>query len=303
MSNLIHLKLNHTILGETASSSAPHRFQFNIPVDSASPISVEVRVDKKKVVSTHTTEISDGMLKFLQTETQEVPPELHAELRAITSGVRSATREVLTLIKYGLGWINLNELLMSSKDAEWSTDEVAWKPLPSLLTIVADGYSMHPLNETTASAIQQCIDSGFKPFVALRHLHKARNESIPHYKWIDATIAAELAIKEFLIRLRPEIATLLLEMPSPPLQKLYGTVLESFGMQRSPKLKEIGKGVEIRNKLVHRPGETTISHEDANTYVRDVEIAIYHLLISLYPDDPNIQYFYYAARHEPKTKQ
>ena len=69
-------------------------------------------------------------------------------------------------------------------------------------------------------------------------------------------------------------------------------------MQRSPKVKRIAKGVEIRNKLVHRPEETKITLEEANTYVRDIEIAIYHLLISLYPDDPNVRYFYYTATLE-----
>jgi len=111
-----------------------------------------------------------------------------------------------------------------------------------------------------------------------------------------------LAIKEFLIRFKPEIATLLLEMPSPPLHKLYGDVLESFGLQRSPKVKEIAKGIEIRNKLVHRPEENIISSEEAIKYVQDIEVAIYHLLFSLYPNDPNIRFFYYSIRFEQTPK-
>jgi len=138
----------------------------------------------------------------------------------------------------------------------------------------------------------------FEPFLALRHLHRARTEDIPRYKWIDATIAAELAIKEFLMKLRPEVVTLLLETPSPPLHKSYGPVLESFGVERSPKVSQIRKGVEIRNKLVHRPEEIRITLQDANTYVRDVEIAVYHLLLSLYPNDPNVRRFYYTETLE-----
>ena len=55
--------------------------------------------------------------------------------------------------------------------------------------------------------------------------------------------AAELAIKEFYIRLAPQLETLLLEVPSPLLTKLHGSVMKSLINVKSPKLKEISKGV------------------------------------------------------------
>jgi hypothetical protein len=262
---------------------------------------VKLLPNEKEVISSCSRNVSESAWTFLQTDRPEIPSALQSELSSITSDITSATRKVLALVKYALGCIDLDEQLLSFKSVEWSADKTGWKPFPTLVKGVADAYSTHHLNQQTAHAIQQCIDRGFEPFVALRHLHKARIERIPHYKWIDATIAAELAIKEFLIRLKPEIATLLLEMPSPPLHKLYGSVLESFGVQRSPKVKEIQKGVEIRNKLVHRPGEAEISLEDANAYVHDIEDAIYHLIVSLYPDDSNIGHFYYAFRFQPTS--
>jgi hypothetical protein len=148
------------------------------------------------------------------------------------------------------------------------------------------------LNENTAKAIQEYLEQGQEPFFALRHLHKAKKEDNPRYKWIDTTIAAELAIKEFLIRLKPEIETLILEVPSPPLHKLYGSVLESFTKQRSPKLKEIQKGAEVRNKLLHNPKLEDVDGQKASKYVQDVEIAIFHLLTLLYPKDSIIKTFY-----------
>ena len=102
--------------------------------------------------------------------------------------------------------------------------------------------------------------------------------------WIDSTIAAELAIKEFLIRYRPDWKTLLIELPSPPIHKLYGPVLESLAGEKSPVLKELQKGSEIRNRLIHRAGES-VSREEANEYFMNVETAIFHLLALLYPDD------------------
>lgn len=295
---LIHLKCRYTILGEIFFGSDPSDLRFSVPLGGSSPVIIEIVPSRNEVEASYTVEVSEEMWSFLRAGILEWPSALYDELRMIVTNPSSATKRVLNLVKYGLGCINLNERLFGHKSAEWSIDEVEWKIWPRRITATLDVYAIHPLNRRTVSAIQECIQNGFEPFLALRHLHKARVEGIPHYKWIDATIAAELAIKEFLIRLKPEIATLLLGMPSPPLHKLYGEVLESFGMQRSPKLRQIAKGVEIRNKLVHRPEETKITPEEANTYVRDIETAIYHLLISLYPDDLNVRYFYYAATLE-----
>lgn len=156
----------------------------------------------------------------------------------------------------------------------------------SMLTkLVVDIKNVTPLNEDNAKIIQEYLDNDFQPFLALRHLHRAKNEDNPRYKWIEATIAAGLAIKEFLIRKKPEVEALLIEIPSPPLHKLYGSILESFTGQKSPKLKELQKGAEIRNKLIHRPKEIDISAQEANKYVQDVEIAIGHLLTMLYPEN------------------
>ena len=101
--------------------------------------------------------------------------------------------------------------------------------------------------------------------------------------WIDATIAAELAIKEFLITYKPEVEVLLLEVPSPPLYKLYGSILKSYTGEKSPKVKELAEGAKIRNLLVHKPEQTNIDHQEAIDYVSDVEFAIGHLLYLLDP--------------------
>ena len=158
--------------------------------------------------------------------------------------------------------------------------------------ITTNARGIITLSADSATEIQRYLLTDFQPFFALRHLHKAINEFNPRYKWIDATIAAELAIKEFLIRLRPEIETLLLEMPSPPIDKLYGSVLKSFTGQSSPKLRELRDGMVMRNKLLHRPTETTVTSEEANAYVADVESAIYHLMTLLYPKDTLVKHRY-----------
>ena len=72
---------------------------------------------------------------------------------------------------------------------------------------------------------------------------------------------------------------------SPNFWRLYGSILESWPRQRSPKIKGLQKGAEIRNKLIHRSKEIDTSTQEVNKYVQDVEIAIGHLLTILYPEN------------------
>jgi hypothetical protein len=55
-----------------------------------------------------------------------------------------------------------------------------------------------------------------------------------------------------LSRKAPEIKTILMEVPSPPLYKLYGSILEKYAGEKSPKKKQIGscrsKGGSVQNK-------------------------------------------------------
>jgi len=88
-----------------------------------------------------------------------------------------------------------------------------------------------------------------------------------------------------LILIRPEIETLLLEVPSPPIHKMYGAVLKSFAGEESPMKAALQKGAEIRNKLIHRPTEPSVDGDDADLYVLQVEVAISHLMILLRPTD------------------
>lgn len=94
-----------------------------------------------------------------------------------------------------------------------------------------------------------------------------------------------MAIKEFLGIIKPELIPLLLEVPSPPLRKLYGILLEEYAKERSPKLSKLVNGQATRNNLVHRPESIKLETEETNNYIRDVEIAIFHLLYLLDPND------------------
>jgi hypothetical protein len=295
----IYLKGCFTILGRIDSNAEKQRLHFSVPFENNSEVKVDVIPSENSVESFHEKTISKKMFKILQSDIYDgskLSSQLQIELSEINVCILQATRKVLNLIKYSFNQSQIEENLFSSKEKYWSLDETEWKRLPVILSSTVDILSKKFLNENSAEIIQKYLNTELnpfsEPFFALRTLHKAKEERNSRYKWIDATIAAELAIKEFLTRFIPKIETLLLEVPSPPLHKLYGSILESFTSVRSPKLKELQNGAEVRNKLVHGHKNVVIESEKANQYVHDVEAAIYHLLTLLYPNDLNIKKLY-----------
>jgi hypothetical protein len=157
------------------------------------------------------------------------------------------------------------------------------------MTISLSVFGTQELTDISEKWVQDFTDSGIEPFVALRHLHRARNETNDRYKWIDATIAAELAIKEFLMRKEPQLEMLLLELPSPPLDTMYRKILPKYGGGKLDTriLNSLLEGVQIRNKLIHRPQDELkdlINSQKTLNYVNDVAETIKHLLSNLYPE-------------------
>jgi hypothetical protein len=144
------------------------------------------------------------------------------------------------------------------------------------------------------------LDQDFQPFAATAHLHRAANESQPRTRWIEATIAAELAIKEYLVRKEPGLESLLTEIPAPPLSKLFGAVLEAYAGFRATKLSALSKGAEVRNRLLHRPKGMSVSADDAARYLQDVQFTFFELLSDLYPADEVIRQLAPHGAHRSK---
>ncbi|WP_312486531.1 hypothetical protein [Massilia timonae] len=142
----------------------------------------------------------------------------------------------------------------------------------------------HKVDNAAIVDLQRGLDNGILPFVAMRHIYRAIQENNPAFKWIDATIAAELAIKEALIRKEPKIAAFIEHVPSPPLSKLYGELMEVYLGKRSDFCGVISNGAALRNKLVHQPLEQSVTRSEAEDYVSQVLIAINELYGLLYPD-------------------
>lgn len=165
---------------------------------------------------------------------------------------------------------------LSRQWKESSSNE--WRKFPSWIAGSVSVAQIPVLVGSNAQRLQQIVADGVTPLVGMRYLHRAKAEGDPRYRWVDATIAAELAIKEILQMARPETTVLFDNLPSPPLSKLYGEVLEAYLGERSPHLKAIVKGVEKRNALVHRTLGVDIDVTEAEKYVGTIEEAIFHAL-------------------------
>jgi len=199
--------------------------------------------------------------------------------------IRTSVQHLLTLIKYHLRHFDLRESLFSVKSERWGVESENLRDIPTTISVSVNSFSIQPLNGLSHNAIQNSLSGDIYPLLAMRHLHRAKHESMPHHKWIDATIAAELAVKEVLCTARPEIAPVLLEVPSPPFSKMYGSLLKTYLGAESPYRKKLIKGQEKRNALIHRHDSQRVDQRCADDYVNVVEAAIFHLLSLLYPND------------------
>ena len=140
--------------------------------------------------------------------------------------------------------------------------------------------------------IQNDLNSDKIPFfTAFRFLNRALNDEVSELIILDATIAAELAIKEFLAKKDPLNAKQWIESQAPPLPQLYGPILELYSSEnrrkgeRSPRLKILDFGNQLRNRIVHNPTKLDIPEKFAGFYCINVESAICHLLTLFYRDD------------------
>lgn len=86
----------------------------------------------------------------------------------------------MTLIKYGLNQVQLAENLFSSRGSYWSIDQKEWMQLPWILSMTVSKIYTPQLDEKTQKILQAHLDNnGPEPFLALRHLHRARKASPP----------------------------------------------------------------------------------------------------------------------------
>ena len=311
----IDVKQEFDIIGEFTEDPSADDFEFKVYDADKNLFSVKLFLKTKKIETYCQKEISDDFYNMLQTRQykgiqifddtgtrienidENIQKEINNNFSNLRSGFSEVTDRVIHYIKIWLSHSKIEEI--ESKCLTISINGTDWMELGSIPCLTAiDRVIFSNLDEKNLQSVQKWLDKNIEPFVALDFLSKAQNESEIRYMWIYATIAAELAIKEFLITKHPELEVLLNEVPSPPLDKLYGKILIEYdGIEPYLKIKDIQAGVKIRNYLVHRPRATIpITGQNAFIYIRLVEATIYQLLLNLYPEIESIVQDHYPPK-------
>jgi hypothetical protein len=203
------------------------------------------------------------------------------ELHGITHPVREAVKRFAGLLKQELPRYDIRDELIANVSIEWSIGDNQWHSTPRRLTADVRIYSLGNLPEETANHLQKLLAEDEGALIATSYLHHSRNILMNRrYQWIYATIAAELAVKEILVRIEPKLRVILEELPSPSLKKLYGKVLQSIADVKlsRPDLARLQEGAIRRNELIHNPKSETPSFQEVNEYINFVENKINWLL-------------------------
>ncbi|MDR7240485.1 hypothetical protein [Neobacillus drentensis] len=289
----LFLQGRYTIIEECFFSEDDDVISFNVPIEGAPSVEIKIFTKDKFMEANQEVDVDQHFLELLEVESLKHEKSFDDDISVFTENSKHlgfAVNKAIYAIRFFFNWRGLDKNLISSKGVYWSIDNENWTIYPTRLIAYMSSYSYTTLSKDSSTYIQAYLDGQlWEPFMAFQFLDKAKGESNPTFKWINATIAAELAIKEFFIRYDSKFEQFIMEVPSPPLHKLYGSILESMVGEKSPVLKAIQKGIEIRNKLVHRPNTEKVDLDTANQYVEDIEFAMFHLLSKLYSkDDPII---------------
>lgn len=244
-----------------------------------------------------TTEISE--MEFIELQNTEIIYEDGAIGFKLAEPLLQKMRSVLEYVKFFYGIPQLDEKFTSQGIPEWSLDRKAWTKVPmKRKTAWRPTGPIYYLPKPLLSQFPALIKEGIRPFFAFHHLHKAFNETNTRHQWINATISAELAFKEFLATYDPKSASLITYAPTPPLPILYKQVLlEQTGVP-SPYSKELGEGATMRNNLIHKPNFPSPNKDKTQEYLYMVQSAILHLQYLLYKDKPLFKYFYERSVEE-----
>lgn len=200
---------------------------------------------------------------------------------------------IVEYIKFFYGIPELDKNFTSQGLPEWSIDEKEWFVIP--MKYRSKWIPSGPIYYLPPSLIEWfpiLMKHGIRPFFAFNHLHKAFNEKDTRHQWINATISAELAFKEFLSVYDSKCASLITYAPTPPLDILYNQVLKEQTGEASPYSQQLISGASTRNKLIHRPNFKSPDKQATTEYLYMVQSAILHLQYLLYKEIPLFKHLF-----------
>ncbi|KAA5545413.1 hypothetical protein FYK55_07110 [Roseiconus nitratireducens] len=308
----LHLKVQNGISPPLEMDEGTGGVCLRVPSEECGTVTVTISAEGDKIESQGVIEVDEKKLESLKRQHARCV-ELRDELQAayknhvsptdvkgaaeiarlegevkkgndfteIFAGLREASRSILRLIRQELDLVTHNSKATMG-GSRWSLDGETWHSDPQFMFITGATISQtRKLDDRRKKRLQAIIDSGEQPLVGLEFLHEAWRHGEGRVKWVLATTAAELAIKQALIMLNGSLATLLLEVPAPPMHKLYGKVLddasENDGALAKDLRKELARGAERRNAIVHKPESIHLDPDEVHAYLQHVGAAIHRL--------------------------
>ena len=285
MSDRLYLRCKCTLLlekrtpGSIIVDKSLKNYSFSVS-KSGQNVNMKLLQDGKTIEAESVVDFfKPNILQILRTnDYDKLSDGEKTELSDITHPIREAVRQFAGLLKQELHRYDINDELIGNPYCEWSLGDNQWFSIPRGLRVNVGLSSLGNLNAITAKSLQELLSENEEALVATSYLHQARNSMNRRYQWIYATMAAELAIKEILVRIEPKLQVILGTLPSPPLNKLYGDVLESVAGVRSTSLSTLQNGAKKRNQLVHNPKSPTPTFNEINEYIDFIEDRVKWLL-------------------------
>jgi hypothetical protein len=283
MTQTISVRRLHTVVPPVVTDPASAPFHFERPAtDEVPPVQLVVSADGKSIESTASFPIPDDLAGQLAAHSGFAPPPpLQAVVREFGQPLSEAAETLLRLFMQEIGAAKDHGLRTSYDAITWRLADSPWGPVPN--PPVSMEFSIGPIigrfNAGTAAALQALLLARERPFMAFDHLREAFRSEDNRFAWIQAAAAAELGVKEALLRLEPRLHALLLEVPAPPVQKLYGAVLKAYGGESSSYKSDLQNGAERRNSILHRPDRQVVTSRQRSDYLHTVDKALRHLVI------------------------
>jgi hypothetical protein len=251
---------------------------------------IHFTTDSNSLTAKRNWQVTDEEFGYIRNTDPKKPR--NEKLEAVLLEQYNDVREFLAYIQAFDSIFKLDPQLRMRFSFEWTDDLKNYYPVhvqfstswmgASLLNVVPDNF----LGE-----LSKFITTGLPLYKAFRYLYQAYSEDDTRFKWINGTIAAEIAVKEFIGSFDEKLELLLLYMPSPPIDKMYKDIVKEFtGLELETKRKVLQDGANKRNDLVHKHKSVAPGLKETNIYLHQIEVAIFELYKAKYPDRPFFEY-------------
>lgn len=209
-------------------------------------------------------------------------PRLIVELgHTVGPPLYAASREVVTLLRWRFDLYGASRAIAATEGLSWSDDDgVTWDTLPAFGTVSGSVRGIPRLKGEVLAAVEELARAGASEPLAQSLIREARElMRTPGTALVVGMMALEVGVKQLIADLVPDAAWFVEDIPSPPVVKLVRGIDHlpvklgsATDPPRVPKsiIREIQKGTEARNQVVHR-GDVGLRLEEISSVLEAVK--------------------------------